>query len=102
MSDVILDRRDLSFQLFEVLDTDSLFARPRFEDHSRETIEAALDTAKSLLPQNLRHGQVKVVPLRAAQSEWVFRARLDGYSKSEAEAACRHFRDCITISPKAN
>ena len=48
MSDVILDRRDLSFQLFEVLDTDSLFARPRFEDHSRETIEAALDTAEKL------------------------------------------------------
>ncbi|MAM35523.1 MAG: D-alanyl-D-alanine carboxypeptidase [Micavibrio sp.] len=69
---------------------------------SRVATEAALDTAKSLLPQNLRHGQVKVVPLRAAQSEWVFRARLDGYSKSEAEAACRHFRDCITISPKAN
>jgi len=48
VSDVILDRRDLSFQLFEVLDTDSLFARPRFEDHSRETIEAALDTAEKL------------------------------------------------------
>ena len=48
MSDVILDRRDLSFQLFEVQDTDSLFARPRFEDHSRETIEAALDTAEKL------------------------------------------------------
>jgi butyryl-CoA dehydrogenase len=48
VSDVILDRRDLSFQLFEVQDTDSLFARPRFEDHSRETIEAALDTAEKL------------------------------------------------------
>lgn len=48
MSDVILDRRDLSFQLFEVLDTDTLFQRPRFEEHSRETIEAALDTAEKL------------------------------------------------------
>lgn len=48
MSDVILDRRDLSFQLFEVLDTDTLFQRPRFAEHSRETIEAALDTAEKL------------------------------------------------------
>ena len=48
MSDVILDRRDLSFQLFEVLDTDILFQRPRFAEHSRETIEAALDTAEKL------------------------------------------------------
>lgn len=48
MSDVILDRRDLSFQLFEVLDTDTLFQRPRFQEHSRETIEAALDTAEKL------------------------------------------------------
>ena len=48
MSDVILDRRDLSFQLFEVLDTDALFQRPRFAEHSRETIEAALDTAEKL------------------------------------------------------
>ena len=48
MSDVILDRRDLSFQLFEVLDTDTLFQRPRFAEHSRETVEAALDTAEKL------------------------------------------------------
>jgi len=52
VSDVILDRRDLSFQLFEVQDTDSLFAHPRFEDHSRETIEEALDTAEKLAGKN--------------------------------------------------
>ena len=48
MSDVILDRRDLRFQLFEVLDTDTLFERERFAEHSRDTIEAALDTAEKL------------------------------------------------------
>ncbi|WP_290524644.1 acyl-CoA dehydrogenase [Alcanivorax sp.] len=48
MSDTILDRRDLRFQLFDVLDTDALLARPRFAEHSRETIEAALDTAEKL------------------------------------------------------
>ena len=48
MTDTILDRRDLRFQLFDVLDTDALLERPRFAEHSRETIEAALDTAEKL------------------------------------------------------
>ncbi len=48
MTDTILDRRDLRFQLFEVLDTDTLLTRPRFAEHSRETIDAALDTAEKL------------------------------------------------------
>ena len=48
MTDTILDRRDLRFQLFDVLDTDHLLTRPRFSEHSRETIEAALDTAEKL------------------------------------------------------
>jgi alkylation response protein AidB-like acyl-CoA dehydrogenase len=41
----IVSRRDLQFQLFEVLDAASLTSRPRFSEHSRETFEAALDTA---------------------------------------------------------
>ncbi|EKF75545.1 acyl-CoA dehydrogenase [Alcanivorax hongdengensis A-11-3] len=48
MSDTILDRRDLRFQLFDVLDTGALFDRERFREHSRETVEAALDTAEKL------------------------------------------------------
>ncbi|MDX1803575.1 MAG: acyl-CoA dehydrogenase, partial [Alcanivorax sp.] len=48
MSDIILDRRDLRFQLFEVLDTEVLFQRPRYHEHSRDTVEAALDTAEKL------------------------------------------------------
>jgi len=37
--------RDLSFQLYEVLDAQALTRRPRYADHSRETFDAALDTA---------------------------------------------------------
>ena len=48
MTTTILDRRDLRFQLFDVLDTDVLLNRPRFSEHSRETIEAALDTAEKV------------------------------------------------------
>src|SRR5512141_3387979 len=45
MGSRIVSRRDLEFQLFEVLDAESLLKRPRFAQHSRETMLAALDTA---------------------------------------------------------
>jgi butyryl-CoA dehydrogenase len=47
MTDII-NRRDLDFQLFEVLDAESLTAHPRFADHSRETFGAVLDTATAI------------------------------------------------------
>jgi len=48
MSSRIVSRRDLEFQLFEVLDLDSLRERPRFAQHSRETMRAAVDTALAI------------------------------------------------------
>ena len=44
----IVSRRDLEFQLFEVLDIESLRERPRFAQHSRETMLAAIDTALAI------------------------------------------------------
>src|SRR2546430_1419219 len=44
----IVSRRDLEFQLFEVLDLESLRKRPRFAQHSRETMLAAIDTALAI------------------------------------------------------
>ena len=40
-----LSRRDLQFQLYEVLDTASLPARSRFADHSREVYDDVLGLA---------------------------------------------------------
>jgi butyryl-CoA dehydrogenase len=48
MQSKILSRRDLDFLLFEWLDVESLTTRKRFEDHSRETFSAALDTAEQV------------------------------------------------------
>lgn len=45
MKSRIASRRDLEFQLFEVLDVEALTSRPRFSEHSRETFLSALDTA---------------------------------------------------------
>ena len=48
MQSKILSRRDLEFLLYEWLDVESLSQRPRFEDHNRETFNAALDTCEQI------------------------------------------------------
>ena len=45
MTDTLIDRRDLAFQLYEVLDTESLSERERFSEHSRDTFDAVIETA---------------------------------------------------------
>ncbi|KXU82069.1 acyl-CoA dehydrogenase [Paraburkholderia monticola] len=45
---LIINTRDLEFQLFEVLDAETLTQRARHADHSRETFNAALDTAHAV------------------------------------------------------
>ena len=48
MTHLICSRRDLAFLLYDWLDVGSLTARPRFAEHSRETFDAALDTAERI------------------------------------------------------
>ena len=43
-----LPRRDLNFLLYEWLNVESLTTRERFAEHSRETFDAALDTAEKI------------------------------------------------------
>ncbi len=45
MQSKLLNRRDLDFILYELLDVERLTRRPRFAEHTRETFDAALDTA---------------------------------------------------------
>ncbi|MFM0039520.1 acyl-CoA dehydrogenase [Paraburkholderia strydomiana] len=45
---LIINTRDLDFQLFEVLEAETLTRRARHADHSRETFRAALDTAHAV------------------------------------------------------
>lgn len=44
----LLNERDLTFQLYEVLDTEGLLKRPRYQDHSREIFDTALATARGI------------------------------------------------------
>ena len=48
MTNQLVNRRDLEFQLFEVLDTEALISRPRYAEHSKETFLAVLDTAAAM------------------------------------------------------
>ena len=48
MTSKLLSRRDVEFLLYEWLDVTALCARPRHADHSRETFDAALDTAERI------------------------------------------------------
>src|SRR6266404_3016040 len=48
MGSRIVSRRDLEFQLFEALDVEALLKRPRFAQHSRETLLAAVETALAI------------------------------------------------------
>jgi butyryl-CoA dehydrogenase len=83
----LLDRRNLTFLLYEVLRADSLLALPRYAHHTRETFDAAIELAHELalthfLPHNRksdlhephmdRDGRVVIVP--------EVKAALDAYS----------------------
>ena len=48
MTDTLIDRRDLSFQLYEVLGVEVLAERERFADHSRDTFDAVIETADKM------------------------------------------------------
>ncbi|MBK4988953.1 acyl-CoA dehydrogenase [Pseudomonas sp. S36] len=48
MPETLLSSRNLTFELYEVLDAEALTQRPRFAEHSRETFDAALTTARTI------------------------------------------------------
>jgi len=48
MSNPLLSDRDVQFVLYEVLDVESLCALPAFSDHSRETFDLVLGSARKL------------------------------------------------------
>ena len=48
MTDLLVDLRDTSFLLYDVLDIESLCQSEKFADHSRETFEMVLNAAEKL------------------------------------------------------
>ncbi|MEC7473454.1 MAG: acyl-CoA dehydrogenase family protein, partial [Pseudomonadota bacterium] len=48
MTETLLCPRNLAFELYEVLDAEALTRRERFAEHSRETFDAAVGTARTI------------------------------------------------------
>ncbi|MEE4126215.1 acyl-CoA dehydrogenase [Pseudomonas viridiflava] len=48
MSESLLSSRNLAYELYEVLDAEALIRRERFAEHSRETFDAAIGTARTI------------------------------------------------------
>jgi butyryl-CoA dehydrogenase len=80
MTTPLLCERDLSFLLYEFLDTEALLERPRYREHSREVFTATLATARAVAERHfcnhfakgdanepvLRDGKVQLIPEVAA------------------------------------
>jgi len=48
MTDLLLNERELRFQLYELLDTEALLQRPRYAEHDRGVFDASLTTARQV------------------------------------------------------
>jgi D-alanyl-D-alanine carboxypeptidase len=67
---------------------------------SRARTDVALRAAMAKLPAELAQGAPFIAPLKTGDS-WLFRARLGGYSKEQAMAACKVLKDCLPVAPQA-
>lgn len=67
---------------------------------TRERTEQALTMSLAALPDALKDSQSIIAPLETQQG-WIYRARLQGYTKREAKKACKALDDCIPIAPHA-
>lgn len=48
MTDTLIDRRELEFQLYQMFNAQELCERPEFSEHSKETFDSAIDTAEAI------------------------------------------------------
>lgn len=65
---------------------------------SRAKTDRALNKARRTLPDHLVTARASIAPLKT-DSGWLFRARLSGYTKAEADEACSQLSNCMTIAP---
>ncbi len=68
---------------------------------SRVKTDNVIRTAQRALPRELAGAKPVIVPLKTGTG-WLFRGRLSGYSKQQAERACAILKECLTISPQAH
>lgn len=67
---------------------------------NRVKTDKVLQSALKGLPRNLSNAAAIIAPLKTKEG-WIFRARLSGYSKGEAERVCKYLKNCLLVSPQA-
>ena len=67
---------------------------------SRVRTDKALRLAYNALPNDLQKGKVTIAPLKT-KSGYIFRGRMGGFSKAEAQQACAIIKECLLVSPYA-
>lgn len=66
---------------------------------SRAATDRALSETLKKLPRKYAAANPVIAPLKTGES-WLFRARLSGFTKDEAMAACRYISDCLPVAPQ--
>lgn len=61
----------------------------------------ALQSAMNALPLDYRGGNPLIVPMETRKNGLLYRARISGYSKSDAKKACSYLKDCVPVSPNS-
>lgn len=64
---------------------------------SRERTNKALARTINKLPLAYKEGKATIAP-RQTKTGWIYRARIEGYTKSAAKEACALLNDCIVLS----
>ncbi|MGH1403945.1 MAG: serine hydrolase [Alphaproteobacteria bacterium] len=67
---------------------------------TRDNTDKAITQSLQKLPSYLNHGRSTIAPIQTKQG-WIYRGRLQGYSKEAAHDACAILNDCIPLSPGA-
>lgn len=67
---------------------------------SRVRTDKALRVAYQTLPRDLKKGRVTIAPLKT-KNGYIFRGRMGGFTKAEAQRACTAIKECLLVSPHA-
>ncbi|MCF8495455.1 MAG: D-alanyl-D-alanine carboxypeptidase [Alphaproteobacteria bacterium] len=66
---------------------------------SRVATDRAVHENLRKLPQHLAYASPVIAPLKTEKG-WLFRARLEGFSRADAYAACGHLESCLPVAPR--
>ncbi len=68
---------------------------------SRENTNKALARGLKSLPVAFKGGKATIAPLQT-DNGWIYRARIQGYTKVAAKEACRIISDCVVVAPQSD